>query len=262
MTKSRMTIGGMATLSLIAIAGYPASAQEKLVAVDASIRTVVAFKVSDAALQEFVPPGWQLSPLGAGPSKGANLFAVFIQPVVVQGPDGKAHDLIRLAALSFPAKRTGTEATVSMVFAGFASHTSYVPGPYGVFELAKAKVELNVGTDPAGMSRVQESWEFRADNGNGIEFRLRYVRGLAMRAKVELTPHSAKTPDFYRIYRVDQATDVVRSTATGTNRVEMVAFKAAGRSLAQLFDGTEQLISITSIPLYTRQLFLPDASTR
>jgi hypothetical protein len=148
-----------------------------------------------------------------------------------------------------------------MVFAGFASNASYVPGPYGVFELAKAKVEQNVRTDPAG-SRVQEAWEFQADNGNGIEFRLQYARGLATRAKVELTPHSAQTPDFYRIYRVDQATDVVRSTATGTDRVEMVAFKAAGRPLSQLFDGSEQLISITSIPLYTRQLFLPDAGTR
>jgi hypothetical protein len=257
-----MTVGGMVALSLIAIAAYPLSAQEKLVAVDASIRTVVAFKVSEAALQKFVPPGWQLSPLGAGPAKGANLIAVFVQPVVVQGPDGKAQDVARLAAFNFPAKRTGTEATVSMVFAGFASNASYVPGPYGAFELAKAKVEQNVRTDPAGMSRVQESWEFRADNGNGVEFQLQYVRGLAMRSKVESTPHSAKTPDFYRIYRVDQAADVVRSTATGTDRVEMVAFKAAGQPLAQLFDGTEQLISITSIPLYTRQLFLPNADTR
>jgi hypothetical protein len=42
----------------------------------------------------------------------------------------------------------------------------------------------------------------------------------------------------------------------------MVAFKARGQPLAQLFDGREQLISITSIPLYTRQLFLPHAATR
>jgi hypothetical protein len=124
MTTSRMTVGGMVALSLIAIAAYPVSAQEKLVAVDASIRTVVAFKVSEAALQKFVPPGWQLSPLGAGPAKGANLIAVFVQPVVVQGPDGKAQDLVRLAAFNFPAKRTGTEVTVSMVFAGLRPHRS------------------------------------------------------------------------------------------------------------------------------------------
>jgi len=257
-----MAVGGMAALTLIAMAVHPASAQEKLVANDASTRTVVAFKVSETALQKFVPAGWQLSPLDAGPSKGANLIGVFIQPIVVQSPDGKAQDLIRVAAFNFPAKRTGTEARVSMVFAGFASNASYVPGPYGAFELAKANVEQNVRTDPAGMSSVQESWEFRADNGNGIEFQVQYVRGLAVRGKAEFTPHSAKTPDFYRIYRVDQAADVVRSAATGTDRVQKVAFKAVGQPLAQLFDGTEQLISITSIPLYTRQLFLPGAGTQ
>ncbi len=262
MTVSRMTVGGVAALSLMAIAAYPASAQEKLVATDASVRTIVAFKVSDTALQKFVPGGWQSSPLSAGPSKGANLIVVFIQPVVVQGPDGKAQDLIPLAALNFPAKRTGTDATVGMVFAGFASNASYVPGPYGAFELAKANVEQNVRTDPTGTSSVQESWEFRADNGSGIEFQVQYVRGLAVRGKVESTPHSAKTPDFYRIYRVDQAADVVRSTATGMDRAQKVTFKAVGQPLAQLFDGTEQLISITSIPLYTRQLFLPGGSTQ
>src|SRR5256885_183706 len=75
-------------------------------------------------------------------------------------------------------------------------------------------------------------------------------------------PHSACPPDFYRIYRVDQAADVVRSTATGTDRVQKVSFKVVGQPLTQLFDGTEQLISITSIPLYTRQLFLPGAGTQ
>ena len=262
MSISRMAVGGVAALSLTAIASYPASAQEKLVAIDASVRTIVAFKVSDTALQKFVPAGWQSSPLSAGPSEGANLNVVFIQRIVVQDPDGKAHDLIRLAALNFPAKRTGTEATVGMVFAGLASNASYVPGPYGVFELAKANVEQNSRTNPTGATSVQESWEFRADNGNAIEFQVQYVRGPAVRVKAEFTPHSAKTPDFYRIYRVDQAADVVRSTATGTDRVQKVSFKVVGQPLTQLFDGTEQLISITSIPLYTRQLFLPGAGTQ
>jgi hypothetical protein len=262
MTISRMTIGGVAALSLIAIVADPASAQERLVANDASTRTIAAFKVSETALQKFVPAGWELSPLGAGPSKGANLIGVFMQPIVAQGPDGKAQDLIRVAAFSFPAKRTGTEATVSMVFAGFASSASYVPGPYGAFELAKANVEQNVRTDAGGTSSVQESWEFQADNGSGIEFQVQYVRAFPVRGKAETTPHSAKMPDFYRIDRFDQAADVVRSAATDTDRVQKVAYKAVGQPLGQLLDGTEQLISITSIPLYTRQLFQPGGGTQ
>jgi len=83
-----------------------------------------------------------------------------------------------------------------------------------------------------------------------------------MRTKTEATPHSAKTPEFYRIYRIEQATDVVRSIATGTDRAQKVAFKAAGEPFAQMFDGTEQLISITSVPFYTRQVFLPNGGTQ
>ena len=74
--------------------------------------------------------------------------------------------------------------------------------------------------------------------------------------------HSAVKPDFYRIYRLEQAADVVRSTATGTDRAQKYAFKATGAKLSPLFDGSEQLISITSVPLYTRQIFLPAEVTQ
>jgi hypothetical protein len=33
--------------------------------------------------------------------------------------------------------------------------------------------------------------------------------------------------------------------------------KGTGEKLAPLFDGTQQLISVTSIPWYSRQVYLP-----
>jgi hypothetical protein len=50
--------------------------------------------------------------------------------------------------------------------------------------------------------------------------------------------------------------DVARSTAVGIDRVSRFSFKATGPRLAPLFDGTEQLVSITSIPSYLRSIFL------
>ena len=76
-------------------------------------------------------------------------------------------------------------------------------------------------------------------------------------SKTNPNVHSAAKPDFYRIYRIEQAVDVVRSTATGVDRVTKLSFKASGGKLGQLFDGTEQLISVISVPWYTRQLYLP-----
>ena len=69
--------------------------------------------------------------------------------------------------------------------------------------------------------------------------------------------YSGAKPDFYRVYRFEQATDVVRSTVTGVDRAQNVSFRASGRQLTPLFDGSEQLISITAIPWYSRQIFLP-----
>ena len=74
---------------------------------------------------------------------------------------------------------------------------------------------------------------------------------------VEAKLHSAAKPDFYRIYKFEQAADVVRSTATGIDGVSKFFFKASGPKLAPLFDGSQQLISVTSIPFYSRTIYLP-----
>jgi hypothetical protein len=36
-----------------------------------------------------------------------------------------------------------------------------------------------------------------------------------------------------------------------------LSFKAAGPKLTSVFDGSEQLISITSIPFYSRSIYVP-----
>jgi hypothetical protein len=261
MARAKLLVAGTAALSLAA-AAYPALAQEKLVGTYGEARTVLSFKVADAALQKFVPVGWESSPFTTGPAKGANMNLVLVDMLSMQGPDGKPEDTVRIAALVFPAKKTGTEATVPMVFAGFASNASYVPGAYGNFELAKATVVRNTRTDPEGKSSADESWDFKAEANAGISVQLQFVHAPTARTKLETRVYSAKMSDFYRIYRIEQALDVVRSSEAGVDRVQTVAFKASGSNIAPLFDGSEKLVSITSIPWYTRQVFLPSAGTQ
>jgi hypothetical protein len=260
--SARMIVTGGAILSLMAAALQPASAQEKLVGTYGEVRTVLTFKVPDAALQKFVPAGWQAVPFSTGPAKGANMSVNLIDYVIVQDPDGKAQETVRVAALTFPARKVGTETTVPMVFSGFASNASSVPGAYGSFELAKGTVVRNARTDPDGKSTADESWDFKGDNEASISVQLQYAHAPAARSKVEVPVYSAKTPTFYRIYRIEQALDVVRSTETGVDRVQKITFRATGQKHAELFDGTEKLVSITSIPWYTRQVFLPNGASQ
>jgi len=50
---------------------------------------------------------------------------------------------------------------------------------------------------------------------------------------------------------------VVRSVPAGIDRASFVGVKAAGDKLGMLFDGSQQLISVTAIPWYSRQVYLP-----
>jgi hypothetical protein len=113
-------------------------------------------------------------------------------------------------------------------------------------------------TDAAGTSTAEEAWEYVGDGGDKIQLRLRYTRGVAERSKIETRPHSPVKPEFYRIYRIEQAADVVRTTVTGADRVQNISFTISGPKLSQLFDGKEELVSITSLPWYSRQVTLPE----
>lgn len=251
-----------AAFVVLATTLHAAAAGEKLVGTYGEERALLRFKVSDATVQKFLPEGWQASPDAAGLSKDANLNIVFVDVFTAQKPDGSPDDPYRVAGVVIPAKKKGTEATVPMVVTGFASIANYVPGPYGVFAVAGATVDRHVHTDPSGKSNVEETWEFKADGGDLVQLQLQYDRGALTRSKLETTPHSAANPEFYRIYRIEQAADIVRSTPSGTDRAQKFLFKASGGKLSQIFDGSEQLISITSLPFYSRQVFLPEPMTQ
>src|ERR1700745_564455 len=64
-------------------------------------------------------------------------------------------------------------------------------------------------------SNVEETWSFTAESGDSVQVQVQYIRGVPVRANGEATVYSAVKPDFYRIYRFEQATDVVRSAVTG-----------------------------------------------
>jgi hypothetical protein len=234
-----------------------ASAQEKLVGTYGEARTALAFNIPDATVQKILPQGWFASPFSAGPAKGANLVVTFMDWLVVMDPDGKPEKTYRSVGLGVPAKQNGTEVTVSMVVVGLSSPPGYAPGPYGNFAAAKSMITRTLRTGEDALSRAEESWQFEGESGDSVQLQLQFTRGIAARSKLEAKVHSAIKPAFYRIYRIEQATDVVRSAADGTDRVQNYLFKASGPLFSQLFDGSEQLVSITSMPWFSRQAFLP-----
>jgi hypothetical protein len=232
-----------------------AAETDKFYGSNSDVRTVLQFKVSGAAIEKVLPPGWQSVPVAAGAAAGANLNVVLIDQIMAKDAEDKPTDSIRYVVINAPSKKAGMQAGVGMVVSGLASGGT--PGSYGVYLPAKTEVERKVRTDAAGVAKAEESWDFKGENGDALQVQLQYVRGVPVRATLETNTYSGAKPDFYRIYRFTQAADVVRSTATGTDRVQKLVFKASGPKLSPLFDGSEQLVAITSIPFYDRRIFLP-----
>jgi hypothetical protein len=236
----------------------PAIAQEreKLAAIDVNVRTFVTFKVPDPAVQKLLPTGWQVDAPASGQSKGFNLAFYLVDVQLVQDPEGKPLPARPALAFVVPVRKIGSDVATNMVPLGFTAKAG-VPGPYSNFGSAELTVNRRSRTDGNGKAVIEEDWKVVGDDGDALEFQIEFERGVPVREKVETRYYSTVRPDFYRIYRVEQGADLVRSTVTGTDRVMKILFKTSGAKLSALFDGTEQLISITSLPFFARSIFLP-----
>jgi hypothetical protein len=241
-------------LSLLWLVAGPALAQEKLVGTNMDVRTILEFKVADAAIQKLLPPGFEANPATSGPSAGANLRVTFVDQMAAHDAAGKPTPPVRNLIFGIPVRKPGSESSGLMIFAGLSPAAG---GPYGASLKATSVVERKVRHEAGGNSMIDESWEFKGDDGSSTTLQTQYLRGVATRGKGELRVYSQLKPEFFRIYRFEQGVDVVRGAGTGPERLQKVTFKAAGEKLSPLFDGTEQLISMTSVPWYQREIYLP-----
>jgi hypothetical protein len=232
---------------------------ETLVQSTAETRLTVALRVGQAELQKLVPASWQVMSLPGGPLKEANFFIVFIDAFLVQDAQGKPDKggINRYVVFAVPAKHTQTGEMATVVTGGFTPNIDNVPGPYKNFAQATVKREQTYkgANIEAGVS--DDFWEVRDTRGGSIELRVQYQRALPSRAKSEQKIYSAAEPSFFRIYRIDSATDIIKSIPVGVNRVQNYQFRVAVPELSKLFDGTEQLVGIAASPLFVRQIFLP-----
>jgi hypothetical protein len=242
-------------IGFLLLTAGPSFAAETYVGSDADAqRTMLGFKVPDAAIRKVLPQGWEPDVATSGPDRDINLHLTFIDRLTAQNAEGKTLDPLRLITVTIPAKKTGSETRGSMAFRLYSASASGVPGVYGVAVRASTTTERKVRIDPAGTATVEESWDIRSDDGDIIQLQIQYVRGVLTPGKEEGRFYSLVRPDFYRIYRSEVLMDVVRGPAT--DRIQKIIFKASGPKLAPFFEGSEQLIGVTSVPWYTRRTYL------
>ena len=218
-------------------------------------RVSLSFHVNDAALQTLLPEGWTLAPSAAPGNPGGNLNVTFIERNVVLDGQGKQHraGLSRYIVFGVPA-RDAAGVVNTVIVSGLSPEGA---GAYGVNLTATvSNVQRSATARAEEAGRAEEHWEFAAASGEKIELQVAYRRAAAVKSHAETKIRSAKRPEFTRTYRIDQAADVLRSASTA-DRIESLTFRASGPSYAPLFDGREQLLSVTSFPWYVREISVP-----
>jgi hypothetical protein len=226
------------------------------------LRIMLGFQVKPEAVQRRLPVPWRLSPPGSGPDKGANLFVVLVDRMRHDGAEGRpgfsgANRIINLAA---PARHPQTAEMASIILGGWASNPANVPGFYQVYHAATVRVEHAITDQSEDAEEVTDVWDVGPVAGRGgLELRLQSRRKTAARRRVrgEARVVSAKDQDLWQLHKFDAAVDLVKSVSEGIDEVKRYAFRLSAPEFGDLFDGTEQLISIRVTPWYMRQVFVP-----
>jgi hypothetical protein len=261
MTRSISFAAVRVVLAAGALAGLSRDANaQTAVEYSAEARFQLDLRVPDAALAAFVPMGWTLNVATQGAAKDANLRAVFIDRMTINGPDGKpmGRGSNRLVYLVAPVKDS-SGANAQLVIGGLTEDPADAPGPFGVYLLATThKMQRSISSGP-GPSLDSQDWVFAAPTGEHLEMHIKYERGVANKGNpAEVKFYSAKNPTFYQISRQEQVLDILRNvTTTPPDRVKEFSFKASGGSYAKLFDGTEKVLSWDNILWINRSVLLP-----
>lgn len=230
----------------------------------AEARFQLDLHVPDAALAALLPTGFMLNVATQGAAKDANLRAVFIDRVTINGPDGKPAGKTgsnRLVYLVAPVKDP-SGANAQLVVGGLTEDPADAPGPFGVYLLATThSMQRSTSSTGGGNSAILDTqdWVFAAATGEHLELHIKYERGVANKGNpTEIKFYSAKIPGFYQISREERVLDILRNvTTTPPDRVKEFSFKASGGSYARLFDGAQKVLSWDNILWVNRSVLLP-----
>ncbi len=234
---------------------------EKLVERSAEVRFQLDLQVADAALAPFLPSGWSSNVATSGAAKDANLRAVFIDRVTVNGPTGQpvgSSGTNQLVYLVAPVKDQ-TGAAVQLVIGGITSDPSDVPGPFGNYLQATShsmQRSSQAGENPPIMD--SQDWAFQAQGDEHLELHVTYERGSAALGPASDTRfYSAKNPTFYQLSRQEQVLDILRNVTTAPpDRVHDFSFVCSGGSYAAICAGAK-VLSWDNILWINRLVFQP-----
>lgn len=243
-------------LPIAALTLYPVQTQaETFVGSNIDSRVIVGLRVNSDAVQALMPDGWTSVGFPGGPLKGANMLFALIDGILEMDSEGMPLDPAsrRAAVLVGLGKQSDT---VRMYVLQILT-TAPERNPYGVASAADISRTKSL-SGPADGGRIStDEWRIVPSDGGEVVFALNYTTGKRGWTPGELFPFSASDPDFSRIYRYDQMVDLVVSTALGKPASGEFNLESTAPVLAEVFDGSEEIVAVMDIPVYVRKIYLP-----
>ena len=221
-------------------------------------RVLVGFKVNDAAIDATLPEGWSSITLPQGPLGGSNLIVALIDRHLIVDANGTPQQPSSGPIVAFLAYARNRDIEGLRGFVTRVYEESPLVDPYR--NSVAADIDRIAGySDAGGGERSQsERWSVLTEAGDVLALELDFkVGGFRWATDGESRPYSASDPDFFRIYRYDQLAGLVMNAAMGQTVDGTFTVAAKGPDLSQLFDGSELLTAIVSIPTYVREISLP-----
>src|SRR6476620_9160166 len=206
----------LAFVANVALGALVPCAAETMVEFSSEARFQLDLHVPDAALLALLPDGWKPNVAAQGPAKDANLRAVFIDRMTINGPDGRpvGKGSNRLVYLVAPVKDP-TGANVQLVIGGLTEDPADAPGPFGVYLLASThKMQRSTAALGAAIMDSQD-WTFASATGEKLELHIKYERGVGNKGNpAETKFYSAKNPAFFQISKQEQVLDILKNVTT------------------------------------------------
>ena len=94
-------------------------------------------------------------------------------------------------------------------------------------------------------------------DGDRLTLSLSYRQGILALLTFDQATYSGVDPSFHRIYRGDWGVDAVQSSVTGVDRTTRLELTASGPLFGRLLDGAQELVSVSVVPWYRRDTWLP-----
>ena len=247
-------IGGVVLALGVAVSATVVSA-ETPVGSTVESRVLMGFQVNSDALAGWLPEGIVPITLPKGGFAGSNVIISLIDRQFVMDAEGAPADPASgtaAAMLVFGKTEAGVRTYVTRVYEPAPLQNVYSNSVAGM-------VEHRVTSEAVGdITQRQEYWVLRPDAGGSFTLDLRHIQGtLGWSEAGESRPYSSVTPDFFRIYRYDQLAELVMNAKLGRELNGEVSWRMDIADLADVFDGSEELTAIVSIPVYIREISLP-----